>query len=79
VQRQYDLNRRDSALKQFLDLAIRRVVEPLQRAKDPQLPPRPGPRPGSSPGAQSGPGSSPGPGARSGPGSGAGPGSGPRR
>jgi len=43
VQRQYDLNRRDSALRQFLDLAIRRVVEPLQRASDPQLPPRPGP------------------------------------
>ncbi len=50
VQRQYDLNRRDSALRQFLDLAIRRVVEPLQRAKDPQLPPRPGPRSG--PGAR---------------------------
>jgi uncharacterized protein (DUF697 family) len=46
VQRQYDLNRRDSALRQFLDLAIRRVVEPLQRAKDLQLPPRPGPRSG---------------------------------
>jgi hypothetical protein len=43
VQRQYDLNRRDSVLRQFLDLAIRRVVEPLQRASDPQLPPRPGP------------------------------------
>jgi len=65
VQRQYDLNRRDSALRQFLDLAIRRVVEPLQRAKDPQLPPRPGPRSG--PGPSSGPGT----------GSGSGPGSGP--
>ena len=51
VQRQYDLNRRDSALRQFLDLAIRRVVEPLQRATDPQLPPRPGPE-----GPPSGPG-----------------------
>ena len=73
VQRQYDLNRRDSALRQFLDLAIRRVVEPLQRAKDPQLPPRPGPRSG--PGARSGPGPSSGPGTGSG--SGSGPGSGP--
>jgi small GTP-binding protein len=77
VQRQYDLNRRDSALRQFLDLAIRRVVEPLQRAKDPQLPPRPGPssRPGPSrsrpgPTPSPGPTSGPGPGPRSGPGAG---------
>ncbi|NDG73820.1 MAG: DUF697 domain-containing protein [Synechococcaceae bacterium WB8_1B_136] len=43
VQRQYDLNRRDSALRQFLDAAVRRVVEPLQRQqpKERQLPPRP--------------------------------------
>ena len=42
VQQHYDLNRRDLALKQFLDAALRRVVEPLQRRqKDPQLPPRP--------------------------------------
>ncbi|MCP9850512.1 YcjF family protein [Cyanobium sp. Morenito 9A2] len=48
VQRQYDLNRRDSVLKRFLEAAFHRVVEPLQRGKDPQLPPRPeAPRPGS--------------------------------
>jgi uncharacterized protein (DUF697 family) len=43
VQRQYDLNRRESALRQFLDAALRRVVEPLQRQapKERQLPPRP--------------------------------------
>jgi uncharacterized protein len=46
VRRQYDLNRRDGALKRFLDAAFNRVVEPLQRRKDPQLPPRPGPRGG---------------------------------
>jgi hypothetical protein len=41
VQRQYDLNRRDSALRQFLDAALRRVVEPLQRQeKERQLPPQ---------------------------------------
>ena len=44
VQRQYDLNRRDGALKRFLEAAFNRVVEPLQLRKDPQLPPRPGPR-----------------------------------
>jgi len=41
VQRHYDLNRRDGALRQFLDLALSRVVEPLQR-KGRELPPRPG-------------------------------------
>ena len=42
VQRQYDLNRRDSALKAFLSAAFSRVVEPLQRQqKQEQLPPRP--------------------------------------
>jgi uncharacterized protein (DUF697 family) len=83
VQRQYDLNRRDSALKQFLDLAIRRVVEPLKRAKDPQLPPRPGssrrPGSGAGPGASPGARPSPGPSPRARPGSGPEPGSGPRR
>ena len=44
VRRLYDLNRREGALKAFLQAAINRVVEPLQRRKDPQLPPRPGPR-----------------------------------
>jgi small GTP-binding protein len=44
VQRQYDLNRREGALQGFLKAAFQRVVEPLQRRKDPQLPPRPGPR-----------------------------------
>ena len=46
VRRQYDLNRREGALKSFLEAAYQRVVEPLQRRKDPQLPPRPGPREG---------------------------------
>ena len=44
VQRHYDLNRRDSALERFLQTAVRRVVEPLQRQVQRQLPPRPGPR-----------------------------------
>lgn len=42
VQRQYDLNRRESALRQFLTAALSRVVEPLQRQPSQgQLPPRP--------------------------------------
>ncbi len=44
VQRHYDLNRRESSLERFLTTALRRVVEPLQREKRRQLPPRPGPR-----------------------------------
>jgi len=40
VQQHYNLSRRDGALRQFLEAALSRVVEPL-RAKDPQLPPRP--------------------------------------
>ncbi|MBM5815466.1 MAG: DUF697 domain-containing protein [Cyanobacteria bacterium K_Offshore_surface_m2_239] len=44
LRRQYDLNRRDGALKRFLELALRRVVDPL-RERAPQLPPQPGPRP----------------------------------
>ena len=43
VQRHYDLNRRDSALERFLEIAVSRVVKPLQRQVK-QLPPRPGPR-----------------------------------
>ena len=47
VQRQYDLNRRDSALQAFLAAAFSRVVEPLQRQqKQGQLPPRPERPPG---------------------------------
>ena len=42
VQRQYDLNRRDSALQTFLSTAFSRVVEPLQRQqKQERLPPQP--------------------------------------
>ena len=42
VQRQYDLNRRESALKEFLAAAFSRVIEPLQRRQEQgQLPPRP--------------------------------------
>jgi uncharacterized protein (DUF697 family) len=40
VQRHYDLNRREGALRQFLDLALSRVVEPIQ-ARARELPPRP--------------------------------------
>jgi small GTP-binding protein len=40
VQRQYDLNRRSTALNTFLTAAFSRVVEPLQR-RQAQLPPRP--------------------------------------
>ena len=43
VQHHYDLNRRDSALKRFLDTALRRVVEPLQQTSKKRLPPQPGP------------------------------------
>ncbi|MFM9047797.1 MAG: YcjF family protein [Cyanobium sp.] len=43
LQRQFDLNRREGALRQFLELALQRVVEPLQR-QGLQLPPQPGPR-----------------------------------
>jgi small GTP-binding protein len=42
VQREYDLNRRDSALRSFMQAALSRVVEPLQRSeRQQQLPPRP--------------------------------------
>jgi small GTP-binding protein len=42
VQRQYDLNQRASALRSFLEAAVNRVVEPLQRRQGQgQLPPRP--------------------------------------
>jgi len=43
VQSQYDLSRREGALRSFLDAAFKRVVEPLQRSApgpSPQLPPR---------------------------------------
>jgi small GTP-binding protein len=45
VQEQYDLSRRDGALRSFLDAAFSRVVEPLQRQgpRARRLPPR-GPR-----------------------------------
>ncbi len=40
VQRHYELNRRESSLKQFLEDAIRQVVQPLQNKKFRQLPPQ---------------------------------------
>jgi len=46
VQHHFDLNRRESSLKRFLETALRRVVEPLQRLEAKRLPPRPGPRAG---------------------------------
>ena len=44
VQKHYKLNKRESSLKRFLEMALRQVVEPLQRQRHRQLPPRPGPR-----------------------------------
>lgn len=41
VQEQYDLSRREGALRQFLTAALNRVVTPLQRQAH-SLPPRPG-------------------------------------
>ena len=43
LRQQYDLNRREGALRRFLELALQRVVEPL-RQRAPQLPPQPGSR-----------------------------------
>jgi uncharacterized protein (DUF697 family) len=43
LQREYELNRREGALRSFLEAAVSRVVEPLQR-KGLRLPPRPEPR-----------------------------------
>jgi uncharacterized protein (DUF697 family) len=43
LQREYELNRREGALRSFLAAAFTRVVEPLKKQADPQLPPRPGP------------------------------------
>jgi len=40
VQQHYDLSRRDAALKRFLETTLSRVVEPLRRNPEPQLPPR---------------------------------------
>lgn len=40
VQQHYDLNRRDGALNRFLEVAFRRVVQPLQDRQQ-SLPPRP--------------------------------------
>jgi len=45
LQREYELNRREGALRSFLAAAFNRVVEPLQRRPELRLPPRPGPRP----------------------------------
>ncbi len=39
VQRQYDLSRREGALRRFLETALRRVVEPLQQPRPGSLPP----------------------------------------
>jgi small GTP-binding protein len=41
LQQEYELNRREGALRHFLSAAFNRVVEPLQRQAEPQLPPRP--------------------------------------
>jgi uncharacterized protein len=54
LQREYDLNRREGVLRSFLQTAINRVVEPLQRRQGLRLPPRPGPRSGPRPGPPGG-------------------------
>lgn len=41
VQQQFDLSRRDADLRRFLEKAFSRVVEPLRRQQEKQLPPRP--------------------------------------
>ena len=45
VQRQFDLSRREADLRRFLETAFSRVVEPLRRQQEKQLPPRRRPRP----------------------------------
>ncbi len=44
VQRQYELNKRESSLERFVQIAIRRVVDPIRKNGQRQLPPRPKPR-----------------------------------
>ena len=44
VRHHYDLNRRDGALKRFLETAFKQVVEPLRQSAKKRLPPQPGPR-----------------------------------
>ncbi len=44
VQHHYNLGKRESSLKKFMELAIRRIVEPLQKDPRRQLPPRPRPQ-----------------------------------
>jgi uncharacterized protein (DUF697 family) len=49
LQKQYELNKREGALRRFLETALSRVVEPWQRRQELRLPPRapgrgPGPR-----------------------------------
>ncbi len=44
LQRQYELNRREGVLQNFLQAALQRVVEPLRRQRALRLPPRPQPR-----------------------------------
>jgi hypothetical protein len=47
LQKQFELNKREGALRRFLETALTRVVEPWQRRVDLQLPPRaPQRRPG---------------------------------
>jgi small GTP-binding protein len=42
LRQEYELNRREGALQQFLQTALERIVEPLQRPDRLRLPPRPG-------------------------------------
>jgi uncharacterized protein (DUF697 family) len=62
VRKQYDLDRREEALRSFLQAALEQVVEPLRRRQEPRLPPRPGPRPAAAGADRDDPGSGPAPG-----------------
>ncbi len=44
VQRHYDLNRKEASLKKFIEIALQKVVQPLQNGKQKGLPPRPMPQ-----------------------------------
>jgi hypothetical protein len=41
LQREYDLSRREDALRRFLQTALQRVVEPLRQQQGKRLPPQP--------------------------------------
>jgi small GTP-binding protein len=60
VRQQYNLDRREDALRSFLQAALEQVVEPLRR-QERRLPPRPGPRGAAAGADRDDPGSGPSP------------------